>query len=237
MPKQTLSVIMPVFNEEPTLRDIIHKVLAAPIGDLELELVAVDDGSTDQSPAILREEAGQDRRIIPILAEKNEGKGASIAKGIARARGDIILIQDADLEYDPSEYPRLLEPILAGKADVVYGSRFISGGSRRVLYFWHFVGNTLLTTLSNMMTNVNISDMETCYKVFRTDLLRSITLKEKRFGFEPEITAKISRIKPFPAIYEIGISYHGRTYEQGKKISWKDGIRALWCIFRYRFFD
>jgi glycosyltransferase involved in cell wall biosynthesis len=234
---KSLSVIMPVYNEEKTLVQIIRQILGADVSGVSLELVAIDDGSTDQSPAILKQEAAKDSRVSLILSDKNQGKGASIAKGIAKATGDIILIQDADLEYDPSEYPRLLEPILSGKADVVYGSRFISGGSRRVLYFWHFVGNTLLTTLSNMMTNVNISDMETCYKVFRREILQQIRLKEKRFGFEPEITAKISRLKPFPAIYEIGISYHGRTYEQGKKIGWKDGVRALWCIFKYRFLD
>jgi len=223
-----LSVVIPVYNEQATLREVIGRVLAVP---LEVELLCVDDGSTDASREILSELAGHYRQIRMLLQPKNMGKGAALRRGIQEATGDFVLIQDADLEYDPSEYPALLRPLLEGKADVVYGSRFLGSGPHRVLYFWHSVGNWILTLVSNALTNINLSDMETCYKVFRREVIQSIPIEEDRFGFEPEITVKIA--KRGLRIYEVGISYWGRTYEEGKKIGWRDGVRALFCLLKY----
>jgi glycosyltransferase involved in cell wall biosynthesis len=223
-----LSVVMPVYNERATLREIIGKVLAVPI---DIELLCVDDGSRDGSREILAELQGQHPQLRVLLQPKNMGKGAALRRGIQEAKGDFVIIQDADLEYDPGEYPQVLEPLLQGKADVVYGSRFLGGGPHRVLYFWHAVGNWILTLLSNCLTNINLSDMETCYKAFRREVIQSIPIEEDRFGFEPEITVKVARRNL--RVYEAGISYWGRTYEEGKKIGWKDGVRALYCLVKY----
>lgn len=223
-----LSVIMPVYNEGGTLRQVVARVLVAPFS---IELLCVDDGSTDRSRQILAELQQEHPEIRVLLQPGNMGKGAALRRGISEATGDFVVIQDADLEYDPSEYATLLEPLIEGKADVVYGSRFLGGRPHRVLYFWHSVGNRLLTLISNALTNVNLTDMETCYKVFRRDVIQAIRLEEDRFGFEPEVTVKIA--KRHLRIYEVGISYWGRTYEEGKKIGWKDGLRALWCLLKY----
>jgi glycosyltransferase involved in cell wall biosynthesis len=219
---------MPVYNERATLRTVIDRVLALP---LDIELLCVDDGSSDGSIEILRELEGRYPQLRVFLQPRNMGKGAALRRGIAEATGDFIVIQDADLEYDPADYHLLLEPLCGGKADVVYGSRFLGAGPHRVLYFWHSVGNWLLTLISNCLTNINLSDMETCYKVFRREVIQSIPIEEDRFGFEPEITVKIARRNL--RIFEVGISYWGRTYEEGKKIGWRDGFRALYCLFKY----
>ena len=226
-----VSIIIPCFNEEKTISDIIHSV-KNNINDND-EIIVIDDYSTDKTRNILE---GDLKNTIDnlILNEKNFGKGYSIRKGIEKSKGDIILIQDADLEYDPSDYQRLLKPIKEGFADVVYGSRFIGSEEKRVLYFWHMVGNKLLTLLSNMLTNLNLTDMEVCYKVFKANVIKDIRLEENRFGFEPEVTAKIS--KKNLKIYEVGVKYFGRTYSDGKKITWRDGFSALRCIFYYNFF-
>lgn len=227
-----LSIIIPVYNERQTLESLVEKVRSVDLSSLGLdrEVVVVDDCSQDGTSEVAQKLADEGK-IRLIRHQKNQGKGAALQTGFQGAQGDLLLIQDADLEYDPEEYPKLLKPIVDGKADVVYGSRFMGGEPHRVLYFWHYLGNRFLTLLSNMVTNLNLTDMETCYKVFRSPVLKSITLEEKRFGFEPEVTAKIARLGC--RIYEVGISYTGRTYTEGKKISWKDGIRALWCILKY----
>ncbi len=223
-----LSVVMPVYNELNTLRQAVERVLAV---GLEIELICVDDGSSDGSREILAQLQKEHPQICVALQPKNKGKGAAVRRGIQEATGDFVIIQDADLEYDPADYPVVLEPLIRGQADVVYGSRFVSGRPHRVLYFWHSVGNWLLTLLSNALTDLNLSDMETCYKAFRREVIQSIPLQEDRFGFEPEITAKVAKRKL--RIYEVGISYSGRTYEDGKKIGWKDGVRAIWCLLKY----
>lgn len=228
-----LSVVVPVYNESQTVRDILRAVESAS-AQMEKEIIVVDDYSTDGTRDILRNEFNR-APIRVFFHEKNTGKGGAIHTGLREASGDVVLIQDADLEYDPVEYPRLLQPILDGKADVVYGSRFSGSDAHRVLYFWHYLGNRFLTTLSNMFSNLNLTDMETCYKVFRAETIRAVRLEQKRFGFEPEVTAKIAKL-PGCRIYEVGISYHGRTYKEGKKINWKDGVSAIWCILRYNLF-
>ena len=222
-----LSVIIPVYNEVETLDEIMLAVSAIPV---EKEIILVDDGSTDGSREKLQQFENQ-VAIKVLYHDRNRGKGAAIRTGLAEAEKDLVIIQDADLEYDPREIPGLMQPILAGKADVVYGSRFVGAAPHRVLYFWHSIGNQLLTLLSNMLSDLNLTDMETCYKLFRREVIQSIELEESRFGFEPEITAKIA--KGHWRIYEMGISYSGRTYEEGKKISWQDGFRAIWCVLKY----
>lgn len=223
-----LSVVMPCYNERETIRDIVALVLAQPF---DIELLIVDDGSKDGTRDILAELAQQYPQIRVVLQEKNQGKGAALRRGFQEATGDLVLIQDADLEYDPSEYGRLVEPIVSGKADVVYGSRF-AGQSHRVLYFWHSVGNKALTLVSNMATDLNLTDMETCYKVFRREVIQGLQLEEDRFGFEPEVTAKLAARRDV-RIFEVPISYNGRTYDEGKKIGLKDAFRAVYVISKY----
>jgi glycosyltransferase involved in cell wall biosynthesis len=235
MQPKVLSIIIPVYNEEKTIHFILDKIKQVQlIGGLQKELVMVNDKSSDHSWERLQQYKADnlDMNISLFNHEKNKGKGAALHTGIKEAKGELIIIQDADLEYDPEEYNDLLKPILEGHADVVYGSRFMGGKPHRILFFWHSIGNGILTLMSNAMTNLNLTDMETCYKLFKADLIKGIQLKENRFGFEPEVTAKISRI-PKIRIYEIGISYYGRTYEDGKKIGWKDGLRAIYCILKY----
>lgn len=233
-PVKTLSVVIPVFNEHATLEELVARVVAVETG-LKREIILVDDGSTDGTrelyPKLTERFAGENLQVH--LQPRNQGKGAAVRKGFEKATGDIVLIQDADLEYDPRDYVRLLRPILEGKADVVYGSRFVGSDYHRVHLFWHMVGNKMLTTLSNMLTNVNLTDMETCYKVFRRDVLKTLTLRSNDFAIEPEITAKVAKGKW--RIYEVGISYAGRDYAEGKKIGMKDGFKALWAILRFRF--
>lgn len=230
IPARCLGVVIPVYNEEKTLHLIVERVLARP--EVE-ELVIVNDCSKDGTWKTMQDLAKTDDRIRIFTHEVNRGKGAALRTGFQHVKAGIIIIQDADLEYDPDEYPKLLAPIISGRADVVFGSRFLGSGSHRVLYFWHAIGNRFLTLLSNMATNLNLSDMETCYKVFRRNVLDQITIEENRFGFEPEITAKVAKLKV--PLYEISISYYGRTYEEGKKIGWRDGFRAIWCIMKYNF--
>ena len=228
-----VSVVIPVFNESGTLSEIVAKVRAV---DVDKEIILVDDCSTDGSRSLV-ETLSHDDDIVGIYHATNEGKGAALRSGFAQARGDVVLVQDADLEYDPRDFLKLLEPIESSRADVVYGSRFAGGESHRVLYFWHSVGNRVLTQLSNMFSNLNLTDMEVCYKAFRREIIQDLPLREDRFGFEPEVTARLARYrKPDGSrlrIFEVGISYAGRTYEEGKKIGWRDGFRALWCIVRY----
>ncbi|MCB0705684.1 MAG: glycosyltransferase family 2 protein [Saprospiraceae bacterium] len=232
---QKLSIIVPAYNEEATISNILDKILEVKlIGGMTKEIVVVNDASRDGTEAVVQAyiQAHPQAPISYFKHEVNQGKGAALHTGIQQAAGDFIIVQDADLEYDPQEFNILLKPVLDGFADVVYGSRFMGGNPHRILFFWHSIGNKWLTRLSNMFTNLNLTDMETCYKLFRAENVKSLNLKENRFGFEPEVTAKISRI-PKIRIYEVGISYYGRTYEEGKKINWKDGLRAIWCILKY----
>lgn len=222
-----LSIVIPAFNEEATLDEIVRRVELVPV---DKEIIVVDDCSTDGT-AVIAQRLADAGRIRYLHHEKNQGKGAALRTGIAHAVGDMVIVQDADLEYDPMEIPKLMEPIVAGRADVVFGSRFAGGESHRVLYFWHSIGNHALTLMSNMFTDLNLTDMETCYKLFRREVIQSITIEEDRFGFEPEITAKVAR--QGYRIFETGISYSGRTYAEGKKIGWRDGVRAVWCIAKY----
>ncbi|MEM6599799.1 MAG: glycosyltransferase family 2 protein [Verrucomicrobiota bacterium] len=228
----TVSVVMPVFNEEKTLNRVVNAVLGRPEVS---ELIIVDDASHDNTWSVMLSIVEQENKVQIYQHTHNMGKGAALRTGISKAGMDIVLIQDADLEYTPNDYPVLLKPITDGYADVVFGSRFLGSGAHRVLYFWHYLGNTFLTQLSNMLTNLNLTDMETCFKVFKREIIQELKIEENRFGFEPEITAKLAAVRPRLRIYEVPISYHGRTYEEGKKIGWKDGVSAIRCIFKYKF--
>jgi glycosyltransferase involved in cell wall biosynthesis len=231
-----LSIVIPCYNEVATIEAVIGKVLSADRLGLEIEIVCVDDGSRDGTDQVVERLSRAHGDIRFFRHDRNRGKGAALRTGFSSATGDILLVQDADLEYSPEDYPKILKPIIDGRADVVFGSRFRSSDEVRVIYFWHDFANRVLTFFSNMMTNLNLTDMETGYKVFRREVISRISIKEDRFGFEPEITAKIARLRPAPRIYEVGISYSGRTYEEGKKIGFKDGVRAIWCILRYNLF-
>jgi glycosyltransferase involved in cell wall biosynthesis len=234
-----ISIIVPAYNEEATISIVIEKLLNLTfINNIKKEIIIVNDCSIDHTENLIQEiiKRNQGVEIVYFKHEKNSGKGAAIHTGIKNATGDYLIIQDADLEYDPNEINKLLKPVIDGYADVVYGSRFIGGSPHRILFFWHTIGNKFLTFLSNLFTNLNLTDMETCYKLFNTSIIKNIQLNEKRFGFEPEITTKIARIKNI-RIYEVGISYYGRTYAEGKKINWKDGFRAIYCIIRYNLFQ
>ena len=226
----TCSVVIPVYNEVSTIAELVERVEAVPIAK---EIILVNDGSTDGTADVLNELA-REKGVRVLHHERNQGKGAALNTGFAVAKGDIVIVQDADLEYDPDYYPKLIQPITEGRADVVYGSRFVSGDSHRVLFFWHYLGNRLLTFVSNCFTDLNLTDVETCYKVFRRDVLQQLQIEEKRFGFEPEITAKIAKMGC--RVYEVGISYHGRSYLEGKKIGWRDGVSAFRCILKYNLF-
>ena len=236
MPPKTVSIVIPCFNEEKTLEPLVERVLAADTCGLDSEIIIVDDASKDSSLEKASALSDAHANITVLTHDTNRGKGAAMRTGFENSKGDIVIVQDADLEYDPGEYPKLLKPIIDGRADVVYGSRFSGGDSHRVLYFWHSIGNRFLTLLSNMLTDLNLTDMETCHKVFRRDILDRISLVEDRFGFDPEITAKVSHLKPLPRIFEVGIGYSGRTYDDGKKIGWKDGFVVIASILRYNLF-
>ncbi|OFX26904.1 MAG: glycosyl transferase [Bacteroidetes bacterium GWA2_31_9] len=231
-----LSILIPAYNEENTILQLLQKVASVKLVDnVEKQIIVINDGSTDNTLQLIEDFAKSNNSITILNNEKNSGKGASITSGIKHATGDFVIIQDADLEYDPEEYNILLKPVIDNCADVVYGSRFVGGKPHRVLFFWHSIGNKFLTFLSNMFTDLNLTDMETCYKLFRSSMIKQIEIKEKRFGVEPEITAKIAKIKNI-RIYEVGISYYGRTFSEGKKINFKDGFRAIWCILKYNLF-
>lgn len=235
----TLSIVIPAFNEAKTIHLILKKIESVDlIHDLKKEVVVVDDCSQDETPGAVQQfqHANKELMIRYLRNEKNKGKGFSLARGLKTATGDFVIVQDADLEYDPEDYNKLLKPMLENKADVVYGSRFMGGSAHRILFFWHSIGNKFLTFLSNAATNLNLTDMETGYKLFRREIIQQISMCENRFGFEPEVTAKIAKIKGI-RIYEVGISYYGRTYEEGKKINWKDGLRAIYCIIKYNYFS
>ncbi len=236
-PVTKLSIVIPAYNEAKTIHFILNKISSVQlVNGIEKEIIIVNDCSTDETKLAVEMYMKQsNQHIVLYNHEINKGKGAALHTGIQKATGELVIIQDADLEYDPEEYNVLLKPVLDGFADVVYGSRFMGGNAHRILFFWHSIGNKFLTTLSNMFTNLNLTDMETCYKLFKREIIQGIDLKETRFGFEPEVTAKISR-KPEIRIYEVGISYYGRTYAEGKKINWKDGFRAIYCILRYNLF-